>query len=331
MRRLILIAALTLFATLAAADEVQYTIFPALGPATGGTKVTIRGSFGFWPYGVTFGDAEATSVARVDEHTLTAVTPEHVSGIVEVRIFEYDLYLSTDLTYEFMGRPEREQLLLPVFLEPLKGAYGSEFRTELNGLNTSNTQVVEVWGLETTCHPSPPACDWLREPMVYLNPWRDGTDLSDYRVYQTGSPGRYIEVPRDQIDDFAMTLRVYDTSRSAENFGTEIPVVRTSDFHRNKIFALLDVPLDSRFRKMLRLYATGPTTVDLLVGNDTYKVQLEAGAHVFDPAYAQFTAFPKGTGTIRVLASVKKDGPAVWGFITVTNNETQQITTITPR
>ena len=39
---------------------------------------------------------------------------------------------------------------------------------------------------------------------------------------------------------------------------------------------------------------------------------------------------PCGRGTITVMAAGDENGPAVWGFITVTNNETQHITTITP-
>ena len=43
-----------------------------------------------------------------------------------------------------------------------------------------------------------------------------------------------------------------------------------------------------------------------------------------------FLAFPQGSGTITGMAARDENGPAVWGFITVTNNETQHITTITP-
>lgn len=333
MRRPVLLAALMLLSALSlSAQEAQLSISPALGPSSGGTIVTIKttGSFGGWPYSVVFGDVSAAATV-VDDQTMVAVAPEHLPGIVDIRLFQYDIYLSTDLTFEFVGHPDREQFLVPVFLDPVKGAYGSEFRTELHGLNAGRNQLLKVWGLQPVCRTTPPICgDWLTEPMVSLEPGVFGTDLADYQLYQTGTPGRFIEVPRAQKDDLSLSLRVSDTSRSAENFGTEIPVVRTADFFRTG-FALLGVPLDPRFRNTLRLYATGPTTVHLLVGNDIHEVALRAGAHAFDPAYAQFTAFPAGSGTIRVLAAGKENGPAVWGFITVTNNETQHITTIAPR
>ena len=67
-------------------------------------------------------------------------------------------------------------------------------------------------------------------------------------------------------------------------------------------------------------------------------VQLQPGKNIFEPAYAQFTDFPvpvdpRSTSTIQVTIEQPQDiiaGPPMWAFITVTNNETQQITTITP-
>ncbi|HEX2059152.1 MAG TPA: hypothetical protein VHK90_00280, partial [Thermoanaerobaculia bacterium] len=63
--------------------------------------MTITGEFGAWPYGVYFGSTAALETRRVDEHTLVAVTPPHLPGVSEVRIFEYDLFLGTDLTFTF--------------------------------------------------------------------------------------------------------------------------------------------------------------------------------------------------------------------------------------
>src|SRR5688500_857099 len=164
MRRTVLLTALTLLLAVPAfAQETPFTISPATGPATGGTQVTLKGSFGTWPYSVDFGGVHVPAT-RVDEQTLVAVTPEHQPGIVEVRIFEYDIYIAAGLTFEFTGNATREQLLLPVLVEAVKGAFGSEFRTELRGLNTSPNQVTDIWGLEVVCRYTPPICNWLGEP-----------------------------------------------------------------------------------------------------------------------------------------------------------------------
>lgn len=333
MRRTVLLTAVTLLFAFSAfsSNEPMYTISPASGPATGGTTVTITGPFGDWPYSVDFGGVSAASVTRVDANTLQAVTPEHQPGFAKVLIFEYDIYIDPDLTFEFTGDAAREQYLLPVLLPPIQGAFGSEFRTELRGLNTSSDPnvTIEIWGLQTPCRYTPPICNWLLGAMVFLLPAPVGADLKDHAVYQDGTPGRFIEVPKDQTHDLTLSLRVYDTSRSAENFGTEIPIVRRSEFRQNA-FALLGVPLDPRFRNTLRLYATGATTVQVKIGNETHQLTLPAGTHVFDPSYAQWTAFPSGTGTTDVIVTPAEGGPAVWGFVSVTNNDTQHITTITP-
>ena len=333
MRRTVLLTALTLlFAfTVSAAEEPPYTISPASGPAAGGTLITIKGEFSsFWSYGVSFNGVPATSVTVVDAKTLTAITPARRPGISKVLIFEYDINIDAGLTFEFTGEATRERYLLPVFIEPVQGAYGSEFRTELHGLNTNTDESLEIWGLEIGCRYTPPVCNWLEEPMVYLAPAPYTVDLFDYYPFQSGTPGRFIEVPTEMKDDLSLSLRVYDTSRAAENFGTEIPIVRENEF-RTKPFALTGVPRDPLFRNTLRLYAETATTVTVRINNETHTVLLRAGEHVFDPAYAQFTAFPTGNGTMHVVITPETNGPAVWGFITVTNNETQHITTITPR
>src|SRR5881409_2975105 len=63
------------------------TISPASGRTLGGTPVTITGtSFtsGRQPFTVAFGVGAPVSAARVDNQTLTATTPAHTAGIVDV-------------------------------------------------------------------------------------------------------------------------------------------------------------------------------------------------------------------------------------------------------
>src|SRR5216117_547977 len=63
------------------------SIAPASGPTLGGTPVTITGtSFtsGRQPFTVAFGTGAPVSATRVDNQTLTATTPAHTAGIVDV-------------------------------------------------------------------------------------------------------------------------------------------------------------------------------------------------------------------------------------------------------
>jgi hypothetical protein len=129
--------------------------------------------------------------------------------------------------------------------------------------------------------------------------------------------------------------------------GVEIPVVRVEDFSDDTI-ALVDVPTDPRFRLTLRIYGLnrGEDLVYLWYGRgsgnccgDTWnstQVQLQPGRTMFEPSYAVVTDFRPADGfpafpeTINVLVQAPQQSP-VWAFITVTNNETQHITTITPQ
>src|SRR4029079_2494913 len=121
-------------------------------------------------------------------------------------------------------------------------------------------------------------------------------------------------------------------------------IVRALKSNPNRI-VLLGVPIDGRYRSTLRVYAATPMQVTVTIGGASIPLQLQAGRTLFEPAYAQFSDFPMpveptgGGETIRVIVD-GPPGPAgpspiipglpIWAFITVTNNQTQQITTISP-
>lgn len=62
------------------------TVNPSSGSASGGRGVTLIGSGFTGVTGVTFGGVAATSVNFVDSTTVTAVTPAHAAGAVDVEI-----------------------------------------------------------------------------------------------------------------------------------------------------------------------------------------------------------------------------------------------------
>lgn len=68
------------------AASIIDTISPSSGPASGGTGVTLTGSGFTGATGITFGGIAATSVNVVDSNTVTAVTPAHATGAVDVVI-----------------------------------------------------------------------------------------------------------------------------------------------------------------------------------------------------------------------------------------------------
>lgn len=316
---------------------VTYSITPASGPTSGGTTVTITGEFGNWPYQVLFGDVPARSTTRVNQTTLVAVTPEHLPGPSAVQIFEGDVFLPTQRTFTFEGIPTAayEGLLLPVFSPPVPGAFGSRFVTDFEMASKSD-HPVSVFGLAENCVVLCIGLPNFSDTPVLAQPvGASGQPAVQYN----GTPGRFIYVPRNEIANLSVNLRVYDESVQATNFGTEMPVPRLSDFDARRI-TLLGVPTDARFRNMLRIYGFGPSQVTVTVeGQQPVAVFLPNPPDIFTPAYATFTEFPVGVGQVAVTIDATRGpfGPSppiefpIWGFITVTNNELQTITTISPK
>ncbi|MHB0969207.1 MAG: hypothetical protein ACYC7A_00045 [Thermoanaerobaculia bacterium] len=152
------------------------------------------------------------------------------------------------------------------------------------------------------------------------------------------------------------TLRVQDVSRQALTWGTEIPVVRENAFRTGRI-SLPQVPLDARFRPMLRIYDVdrhggsvairffdddgvllSEESVELIVpvGNQHPDPSGPATPDFYYPAWAQVSDFvarhPQLADHDRVRIEVEPPaGVHFWAFISVTNNETQHVTLITPQ
>lgn len=327
---LILIAAASL-----SAQPVITSVTPSGGPIEGGTQVTIKGS-GLHnclfcnppvPLPVYFGGTYAPGMA-IDPNTIVVTAPPHLAGTVSITVVQDDGTATRPFAYTYSGvfADKFQRVLLPLFTPPVSGAFGSRFVTELRVHNGPDKQAY-IFGLT----PLPPVEPFENPLLVHVN-----TTIPPHIFNYSGKPGAFVYVPvSSPMPEF--NLRVFDESRSAFNFGTEIPVVFEREFGTTP-FKLLGVPLDPRFRNTLRLYATGPTVASVRIGDVVHTVQIPAGANMFEPAYAQFSEFPIGQGTVDVTITPSTitvpfpgaSAPLVWGFISVTNNDTQLITTITP-
>jgi hypothetical protein len=77
-------------------------------------------------------------------------------------------------------------------------------------------------------------------------------------------------------------------------------------------------------------------TIDGAGVHEQHSVQIEPGVDLFHPGYAEFSNFPKSAGMLNVriqnaIPRPLEGGVSAWAFISVTNNETQHITTVTPQ
>lgn len=327
---------LCFFAVAAAAQTpTPHTITPNRGPVAGGTEVRVTGDFGSWPYALIFGETFVPA-NRLDEHTLVATTPAHLPGPARVTIFEYDFGIDTGLTFTFEGEAEDafDRLLLPVFTPPIRGAFGSEFRTELKmSLDRASAARVPVYG--------------LMDPKIYGDsPWELHPDVRSLRVDEGfGNPGRFLYVPKGTAKELSMNLRAYDVSRAGQNYGTQIPIVPESAFATDGYasrLGLIGVPTSPPFRSTLRIYGTPDWGTLLYVDiemhgvTETRSVPLLPSGNPYEPSYAEISLPDGGIVNIWITVytppiSALLPAPDIWAFVSVTNNETQHITTITPR
>jgi len=233
-----------------------------------------------------------------------------------------------------------ERVLLPVFLHGVEqGAFGSQWVTELS-IHNSGSQSV---------HLDPPYCPTLISPCVPLpiHPgvvWSFGKNSAPETPFFSKSS--FVYVPASAVNDIHFNLVAKDISRIDDTFGTEVPVVRASDF-RTTTISLLNIPVQPPYRSTLRLYHAARTATSVRVrifapngqSIGDREVFLTASDYGFLerpllPGYAEIgdlldTARHAGIENVRV--QIDPHDVPVWGFISVTNNITQQVTLVTPQ
>lgn len=362
-------ATLTLIASLSAAAAPQVlSITPRVGFTYGVTRVELRGS-GFTntfmrceglpanlcPVKVFFGEQQAAVVYASPEQIVALAPPQAHDRAVQVRVVTAANETATAphiFVFQDDAKPagNYRQYLVPLALSS-PGAHGSIWRTELMVHNGTSIPLL-MYARFCSFMPSVGPCDKLevepvRSEQINVDPWRRGE-------------GAFIYVPEPLAPNVDFKLFARDISREAESWGTEIPVVPASEFAGS--IRLLDVPVDPRFRANLRVY--GHTDFESRVRIAVYslatnallqerEVELEsAPANTpdipstpdmpFSPAYVQLdplTDVVRAAGHNRVRIELESLSPVlanppvsrpIWAFVSLTNNVTQQVTTVTP-
>lgn len=278
------------------------------------------------------------SLEKTADGAIWFTAPPHAPGLV-------DVIVTTPLTtftlpgalyfFDLTAPPNLsvfERILFPV-LFGTTGALGSEWISEAAISNP------KPWTIENYNRVDPLQC--IDYPCTErLHP---GFFLS---FRGQGYPrGVALLSPRAEAENLAFSLRVRDTAKQAEGFGTEVPVVREADMFTNSELTLLDVPVDPSYRTKLRMYAfdTGPhdAIVSLLrpAGSPRLVQSLVVPvtrscvepACAWTPWYAEVD-LPAGNAGERVNVYVSIGGTDTpsWAFASVTNNTTQQVTIVTP-
>ena len=120
------------------------TISPTLGPATGGTPVTLTGTNLTGATAVTFGGIAATSVTVVNATTLTVVTPAHSAGMVDVVVATPRGGATLADAYQYQPRSTLAAI------GPSSGAAMGLTGVTLTGTNLAGTTSVTFGGVAAT-------------------------------------------------------------------------------------------------------------------------------------------------------------------------------------
>lgn len=333
------------------------SIEPTTGTIAGGTVVTITGSnlsippnfacFAPCPATVTFG---GTTVAAREESNerVVVVTPPHAAGPVDVTLKTGDQRSVTVVNgFTFTQQTAEsvyERLLLPVYLdEPVAGGQGSLWKTDL-WLRNHGTLPVSLapW----PC-PADGICLAVFPNTKTLNAGETQHNLNPFFRVPPAIPGRFLYVTKNGAQDVDVNLRISDSSRDTASAGTELPIVREGDWHTSTLH-LINVPVDIRFRQTLRIYDTAQTATKFAVRVYDFPSGTELASttvEVSTPETGEFRDLPPfgqiadlsslfatngSRSAVRVEVQPLTAGSRFWAFVSVTNNDTQQVTLVTP-
>lgn len=336
---------LAILVLLAAVEPPVITsVVPDHGGIAGGELITIKGrNFDQAPceelqgcgFGVTFTMPHpegccTTGVATIitaNDTQLVVRTPAHATGMTDLTVYARSGLTTTVRNGYRFGREGFRRVLLPIaFSGEVPGAHGSRWVSELNG------RVFYPGQLEVTRTP------FSVPPTQFEGPFR----FTDFPA--GNNRGAFVYVPEGTF--MAMNLRVRDVSRDGENFGTEVPIVTAEETASVNAMDLLDIPIGPKYRQTLRMYnfeGRRKTQFGVRIMARDGKENLvfnhyetpEEGLEEFPqfPGYIELNLadlLPAGyVGRVDVSVSHTL-GARVWSMVSVTNNDTQLVTLVTP-
>jgi hypothetical protein len=281
---------------------------------------------------ITFGGVPATNVTVIDQAHFRVATPPHAAGAVQVVVNDPSFTKSSYAFryYDPQAAPSAkffERVLIPVVFHG-PGAFGSNWVTELSLVN-ANSYVVEPW------RPIAGQTAIASKPVIFGS--------------ENAPNGLFLVVPRQATGGLTFHAAVRDTSRADSEWATQIPVVHETQFSTSPV-ELLDIPIDSRFRTMLRIYSPDPLLPDYARQVHVSVYSLTDG-HVLrevypsltnpsgcsdavscaeHPAFVSVADLTAGLPPGRAGVQIQGNAP-LWAFATVTNNDTQHVTVVSPQ
>jgi hypothetical protein len=252
------------------------------------------------------------------------------------------LFAAGSLEAQNLVRSDFEAVLVPAMFTNviIEGAHGSSWQSEFWVRNVADEPVIFAHG-EPWCYVCGPP------PGPILLPAKT-THRPQARFSQFGRMSGLFYLEKRLSSQVFFSLRVRDITRNAESAGTAIPVAREHELFSDP-FELVNVPLtDGRIN--LRIYSVLGDDVEVrvvlypLMSNDPYTsrvVSLEKSFFLepdqefpFHPSEALVLDLASwvpadATDPVRVRIEPLSEG-RFWGFASITNDTTQQVTIVAP-
>jgi hypothetical protein len=236
-----------------------------------------------------------------------------------------------------------ERWLLPITAREAHGAFGTVWSTELWMRIDAGGEAVWV---------APSFADSPCEDQCPIGggPPDDAAFKIGFLRTRAGEhPGSLLYVEEVNADDVHASLRLIESSRGNV---LQLPVVREREFTTRRVH-ILGIPIESRSRALLRIYgidpaATGEVRVRVFredQGPDFNRLLLDrtlpftvmqriytAGPFSYPvrPPYAQLDLQTVQDGMVRVELSSLDPTLRLWGFVSITENDTQRVTLRVP-
>ncbi|MFA6954689.1 MAG: hypothetical protein WC538_02315 [Thermoanaerobaculia bacterium] len=340
-------------------SPVPVVVSPAFDAETGGCSVSIFGPFPCnsppcTPPEVLFGTKQSPEVRHPYNGFIDAVAPPG-QGIVDVTVKSGTFSYTKVSAFQYVSRDDWEALLLPIHIpNVVEGAYGSRWIIDWSVLNENETPLeagLDLLAIDVSCQVTCPAF-----PPLYPGAVESYLRLVSPNI---GSPPpvALFHVRKEAAEHLTGSLRTRDLTRQSENWGCEIPIIRERELQSS--VTLVDVPREERFRQRLRIYdpvyPAEPARVEFFDPSGPLLVAKEVelawpvgsigglppvgrfpGSPGFplQPAVAEIDlgAVPELQGHERIRIRVTaRYGQKIWAFVSITNNETQHVSTVTPQ
>lgn len=228
----------------------------------------------------------------------------------------------------------RSRVLIPIAIhDELHGAYGSIWITEFVVRNSSSR---DIWLQEI------PYCT-----QVCKGVRAGATGPFSLEPLFQGAPV-FLFMADDDLESLSFNLRTRDISRASSGWGTELPVIRSDELLSGRV-DLLNIPIDSRYRQALRIFGGDE---DFEGAQIRVRIFSLPGEELLVDTVTSLGGVPKGSSTppfafflflandfpqlqqhpaVRIQLDAFDPELRYWALVTVGNNETQQVTTITPQ